>query len=81
MNLQVLLDDIKTLPRDKQEEVVDFIAFLKSRLGARKEQTPSTKTAVKYDSFFGMWSHRDEMADSSSWVRDLRSREWEPRNV
>ena len=75
MNLQVLLNDIKTLPQDKQEEVADFIAFLKSRSGTLKEQATSTNTAVKSDSFFGMWSHRDEMADSSSWVRDLRNRE------
>ena len=81
MNLQVLLNDIKTLPQDKQEEVVDFIAFLKARSGTRKEQVASTNPAVKSDGFFGMWSHRDEMADSSSWVRDMRSREWEPRNV
>jgi len=81
MNLQVLLNDMKTLPRDKQEEVADFIAFLKSRFGTRKEQATSTNTAEKSGSFFGMWSHRDEMADSSSWVRDLRSREWETRNV
>ncbi len=74
MNVQVLLNDIKALPQDKQEEVADFIAFLKSRSGTRKEKTTSTNTAVKSDSFFGMWSHRDEMADSSSWVRDLRGK-------
>ena len=80
MNLQVILDDIKTLPLDKQEEVADFIAFLKSR-PSRKEQVPTSNAAVKSDSFFGMWRDRAEMADSSSWVRDLRSREWETRNV
>ncbi len=81
MNLQMILNDIKTLPPDKQEEVVDFIAFLKSRLGTGKEQVASTNAAAKSDSFFGMWRDRDEMADSSSWVRDLRSREWEKPDV
>jgi hypothetical protein len=41
-NVQVLLNDIKMLPQDKQEEVVDFIAFLKSRFGTRKKQSVST---------------------------------------
>ena len=80
MNLQIILDDIKTLPLDKQEEVADFIAFLKSRSG-RKDQTSSSNVTDKSDSFFGMWRNRSEMADSASWVRDMRRREWETRNV
>ncbi len=80
MNLQIILDDIKTLPLEKQEEVVDFVAFLKLRFGTRKEQASSANAAVKSDSVFGTWSDRVEMADSSSWVRDLRSREWKIRN-
>jgi hypothetical protein len=81
MNLQMILNDIKTLPPDKQEEVVDFIAFLKSRFGIRKEKASAANAATESDSFFGMWRDRAEMADSSSWVRDLRYREWESRNV
>lgn len=76
MNLQMVLDDIKTLPQEKQEEVADFIAFLKSRFGIRKKKSASTDTTVKTDGFFGMWRDRDEMADSSEWVRDMRRREW-----
>ncbi|MCP4146805.1 MAG: DUF2281 domain-containing protein [bacterium] len=76
MNLQMILNDIKTLPLDKQEEVADFIAFLKSRFGNRKEQSYPVSSGVNPDTFFGMWSDRDEMTDSSAWVRDLRKNEW-----
>lgn len=81
MNVQMILNDIKTLPPDKQEEVADFITFLKSKFGIRKEQTSPVKDAAKSNGFFGMWSNRTEMSDSSSWVRDLRNREWVSRNV
>ena len=74
MNLQMIVNDIKTLPPDKQEEVANFIAFLKSRLSAGEDKT-SRREAEKSDSFIGMWRDRDEMADSSAWVQNIRSRE------
>ncbi len=76
MNLQTILNDIKMLPLDKQEEVADFIAFLKTRAGIQKDQPPAESAAVKSDSFFGMWADREDMKDSSLWVRELRASEW-----
>jgi hypothetical protein len=81
MNLQAILNDIKTLPPDKQEEVADFIAFLKIRLGIHKGQPPTSRSVVKSEEFFGMWADRENMRDSSSWVRELRTTEWEGRNA
>ncbi len=81
MNLQAILNDIKTLPPDKQEEVADFIAFLKIRLGIQKAKTFEESTPVNSSSFFGMWADREEMRDSSFWVRELRTREWERHHV
>lgn len=76
MNLQTILNDIKMLPPDKQEEVADFIAFLKNRPGIDKDQSPAESDVVKSDSFFGMWADREDMKDSSLWVRELRASEW-----
>jgi Protein of unknown function (DUF2281) len=81
MNWQMIMNDIKELPQDKQEEVADFIAFLKSKFSIPKEKSSPSKVSKKSDNFFGMWSDRDEMDDSSSWVRNLRDQEWEKRNV
>jgi hypothetical protein len=81
MNVQAILNDIKTLPPDKQEEVADFIAFLKIRLGTQKEKTLGESTPANSSSFFGMWADREEMKDSSFWVRELRTREWERHHV
>ncbi len=81
MNLQAILNDIKTLPPDKQEEVADFIAFLKTRIGIQRDRSSTSSTTVRSESFFGMWADREDMGDSSSWVRELRTREWEGRNA
>ncbi len=83
MNFQAILNDIKTLPPDKQEEVADFIAFSKIRLGIRKEKTLTVteSTTINSNGFFGMWADRGEMSDSANWVRELRTREWENRHA
>ncbi len=81
MNLQAIFNDIKTLPPDKQEEVADFITFLKSRFGIRGKKDVAEKISANSDSFFGMWSDREEMSDSSFWVKELRIREWGNRHV
>lgn len=78
MNFQAILNDIKTLPPDKQEEVADFIEFIKIRLGIRKKKLVKAEDiSINSGEFFGMWADRDEMRDSANWVRELRTREWE----
>ena len=81
MNMQAILHDIETLPPDRQEEVADFIAFLKTRLGIQEGQSRDASTGKHSDSFFGMWADREEMKDSSSWVRKLRTEEWRAQDA
>jgi hypothetical protein len=77
MNLQAIVNDIKTLPPEKQEEVADFIAFLKNRLGIREKHESVDRTPVRSGGFFGMWADREDMKDSSQWVRGVRRKEME----
>lgn len=81
MNMQAILHDIETLPPEKQEEVADFIAFLKTRLEIQKEKSRDTSTNTHSDSFFGMWANREAMEDSSLWVRKLRTVEWRTQDA
>lgn len=75
MNVRAVLDEITTLPADKQEEVADFVAFLRSRIRAEGEGERE-KAAGEPASFVGMWADRADMADSVEWVNRLREREW-----
>ncbi len=67
--------EYKSLPLEAQRQAAEFIAFLRQRHGRfsseRKEQ-PEWET----DPFIGMWRDREEMQDSSDWVRRTREREW-----
>jgi len=75
MNAQTLLRDVESLPEEKQNEVADFIAFLRARQVRRKPVATEVARGTP-SAFFGMWADREDMVDSSCWVRSLRQTDW-----
>lgn len=75
MTQQDLLDEFVSLPVDAQREVTDFIAFLRQKYQT-KDPARSSNTQIQNDKFIGMWSDREDSLDSTSWVRNLRHKEW-----
>lgn len=75
MTQQDLLDQFVSLPVDAQRQVTDFVSFLR-----QKYQTDSavrgTDAPVQDDKFIGMWSDREDLSDSTDWVRNSRDKEW-----
>jgi hypothetical protein len=76
MNEMNIVQEIASLPPEAQQQVADFVAFLKS-----KYPTPSamvhSRLPLAEEPFVGMWHGREEMQDSTEWVRALRQSEWE----
>jgi hypothetical protein len=67
--------DYTTLPPELQNEVADFIAFLRARSIAKP--APKTKrTKLASEPFVGMWRDRKDLSDSRAWIRNVREREW-----
>jgi hypothetical protein len=77
MEASFLIQDIASLPPEAQKQVLDFVAFLKSRYPASSPARKAKRTKLADEPFIGMWRDREEMKDSSAWVRRLREREWE----
>jgi len=69
--------DIASLPPEAQQQVIDFVAFLKARYPTIKYVRKTKQIKLVDEPFIGMWQHREEMQDSAAWVRSLRQREWE----
>jgi hypothetical protein len=78
MEATLLVQDIASLPPEAQKQVLDFVAFLKSRYPASPRPRTTKRSKLADEPFIGMWRDREEMKDSSAWVRRLRKREWEP---
>ena len=67
---------LSSLPEEIQKEVVDFIAFLHKKYNTNIEPMKKYSEPIGKEPFIGMWQHRDDMNDSSAWVRNLRQNEW-----
>lgn len=62
--------------KSSKRQVEDFVAFLQERYGRRPTRGQSTLSELRAEAFVSMWQDRDEMQDSSAWVRNLRESEW-----
>jgi hypothetical protein len=77
MENRSLVEDFNELPPEAQKQVLDFIAFLQTRyqpISYKKKSKPKAKLAE--ESFIGLWRNREDMQDSSAWVRRIRASEW-----
>jgi hypothetical protein len=71
--------DFNSLPAEARRQVADFIAFLRKRYQApARSKQPSVDW--EDEPFVGMWKDRDDMADSTAWVRRVRKEEWTRRH-
>ncbi|MCG8617741.1 MAG: DUF2281 domain-containing protein [Desulfobacterales bacterium] len=71
--------DIASLPPEAQQQVFDFIAFLKVRYQRTNASKKTAASKIANEPFIGMWESRRDMKDSSQWVRRSRDAEWGAR--
>jgi hypothetical protein len=56
--------------------VAEFIAFLSARGKRRSASDAAEGKPLNNEGFVGIWSDHDELADSTEWVRRLRTEQW-----
>ena len=76
MEQDQIWSDFLALPPSAQQQVVDFIAFLRARHTQMRPPEQRDPGNLADEPFVGMWGNRSEMADSTGWVRSLRETEW-----
>lgn len=80
MTLAEAIRRAAALPPEKQQEIAEIVNFLVARAEASTASTEHTTLDLNLP-FFGMWADREDMKDSSEYVRDLRQKEWERRRA
>lgn len=71
-----ILREINSLPREAQRQIEDFVAFLRERYKTpQSDEIPATSDLTT-EEFVGMWRDREDMTDSTAWVRDARQSHW-----
>lgn len=76
MNAQTISREITKLPLDVQREVFDFVEFLRARYRTTKQDIQKKRVPISKEPFIGVWADRQDMEDSSQWLRSLREKEW-----
>ncbi|UKO96072.1 hypothetical protein [Nostoc sp. UHCC 0870] len=80
MTQQELLNEFLSLPLEAQHQVIDFIAVLRQRYTVVECATQPVDDDLANDNFIGMWRDRQDLADSTAWVRSVRENEWSKSN-
>jgi hypothetical protein len=75
MTYEEILRELASLPPEGQKEAADFIASLQERYSRSVSSKQGNRDLTELG-FVGMWRDREDMRDSTGWVRNLREREW-----
>jgi hypothetical protein len=76
MEPEKIFDDISNLPPEAQRQVVDFIAFLRTRYKRSEKEKQTERINLVNEPFIGIWKDREDMNNSSKWLRNVRKTEW-----
>ena len=76
MDLEKMRRQLEALPPEAQRQVADFIAFLYVRSQRSHLPKRSGKPRLAEETFVGLWENREDLRDSTAWVRKVRQREW-----
>jgi hypothetical protein len=71
MTNEDLLREIMSLPADAKRKVEKYVDYLR-----RSKTVPAASVQLEEEEFFGIWRDRDEMRDSTAWVRNIRETHW-----
>lgn len=80
----IVVEKLKALSPERQQEVLDFIEFLQLKDQARMSNSPidqasqllAAKSDWTSDPFFGIWRDREDLQDSTAWVKQIRQQHW-----
>lgn len=75
MTNEEILREINSLPTEAQRQVEDFIAFLRLRYQSA-QRSEVAETNLETEEFIGMWRDREDLRDSTAWVRNARQSHW-----
>jgi hypothetical protein len=77
MSEKELIKRIKKLPSEAQQEAAEFVDYLSQKYIQQPiDSSSSKKKSILESSFRGMWKDREDMQDSTKWVRELRKSRW-----
>jgi hypothetical protein len=72
---KVLWEQFEQLEPDAQRQVEALIIRLAIK-DFYKDRKTKPETPIEDEPFIGMWRDREDMSDSTDWVRQVRAEQW-----
>lgn len=69
-------DGYTSFPEEAKRQVADFVAFLRQRYTPAPSRPQVRSTDLETEPFIGTWRDRQDLEDSTTWVRNTRKAEW-----
>jgi hypothetical protein len=76
MEQQKLLQELAALPPEGRRQVERLVLLLKRRYAQASSRGKAKRSPLRDEKFVGMWKDREDLKDSSEWVRSIRKSEW-----
>lgn len=76
MEQERLLRELASLPPERRRQVEKLVLLLKKRYAQSRSKKKAKLSPLRDEKFVGMWKDREDLKDSSAWVRSLRKSEW-----
>jgi hypothetical protein len=76
MHTAELVRSYTALPVQAKKQVDDLIAFLQSQQATTQTSGIPAGFDLSNEPFIGLWRDREDMLDSTTWVRRAREQEW-----
>lgn len=77
MSEKEIIKQIRKLPAEAQKEAADFVEYLTQKYIRKPEEGDKIKEkSILENSFRGVWKDREDLQDSTKWVRELRKSRW-----
>lgn len=75
MEKEGFYNKFESLPMEAKKQVISYVDFLLVKFDSKKKKLQRTKS-VKNKKFIGIWSNRNDLKNSSMWIKKLRKKEW-----
>ncbi|MEX0663002.1 MAG: hypothetical protein WEA58_12560 [Balneolaceae bacterium] len=75
MSKKSVLDILDQLPPSARKEAEGFVRFLYDQY-VTSPPKKSTDSSITESPFVGMWKDREDLKDSTAWVREQRKSQW-----
>jgi len=77
MDAAKIAREMASLPPEAQKQILDLVVLLKARYLPTPTSERAKRRRLANEPFIGMWRNREDMQDSTAWVRKLRQCQWE----